>query len=63
MKLYDGGATALIVIGVIYFGDWLVNKISPPPQQCLYSHENVQTWAECGLDDEQQNKLFEVKDD
>lgn len=59
MKLRDGGATVLIVIGIIYFADWLVNKIEPDPQLCFYTHESmlndvkleVGSWEECRKND------------
>lgn len=53
MKLYDGGATALIAIAVIYFGDWFITKINPPPKQCLYERAvdggSERKWNDCGL--------------
>lgn len=34
MRLFDFGASALVVIGIIYFGDWLIEKIYPPEVPC-----------------------------
>lgn len=61
MKLFDFGTTALVVFAAFYFADWVGGQFNPPPRQCLYSYQNVQTWAECGLTEDEQKLLFKVK--
>lgn len=50
MKLLDGGATVLLVISVVYFTGYLLDKSKP--KQCLYQEEIrtgvvVSEWVNC----------------
>lgn len=54
--LFDGGASVLIIIGIVYFIDWSVKTISPPPPQCYYQKttqngEVVGRWTACKPED------------
>lgn len=53
MKLYDVGAI-LLVIAVIYFGEWLYEKSQP--ELCGYTEQHgeiaVTRWSECDTTEE-----------
>jgi hypothetical protein len=52
MKLFDGGASVLVIISIVYFAGYLFDKANPPPKQCLIQEEisegvTVSEWVDC----------------